>query len=84
MLTKEALETTFYWLKKKAAVGGGVSWDNYARNVSPNIADLHIMLHYGSYKARLYRQHYTSRKQMVNSEHLLDDKKSCSWHLLKS
>ncbi|MBH3284039.1 group II intron reverse transcriptase/maturase [Serratia marcescens] len=78
MLTKEALETAFFWLKKKAAVGAdGVSWDDYAQNLGPNIIDLHDRLHRGSYRVQPSRRQYipkTDGKQRPLGIASLEDK----------
>jgi RNA-directed DNA polymerase len=48
----DLLETSFYWLKRKAAAGvDGVTWHEYEQNLEQNLVKLHAQLHCQTYTA---------------------------------
>ena len=54
---EELLISSFYELKKKAAVGvDGMTWHEYERDVEDRIADLHSRIHRGAYRAKPSRR----------------------------
>lgn len=58
-LDTELLYTSFYWLKKNAAVGAdGVSWAEYEENLETNLVDLHRRIHGNAYRAQPSRRKY--------------------------
>ena len=58
-LDTELLYTSFYWLKKNAAVGAdGVSWAEYEENLETNLVGLHRRIHGSAYRAQPSRRKY--------------------------
>lgn len=58
-LTVDLLRASFLKLKRKAAAGvDGVTWEQYAQDLEPNLLDLHARLHRGAYRAKPSRRTY--------------------------
>ena len=58
-VTPEALEASFYELKRKAAPGvDGVTWEQYGTGLAMNVRELHDRLQRGAYRARPSRRVY--------------------------
>lgn len=58
----ELLESSFYQLKKTAAVGiDGVSWHEYEQGLEERIADLHGRIHRGAYRATPSKRVYIAK-----------------------
>lgn len=73
----ELLESSFYQLKKTAAVGvDGVSWSEYEQGLEERIADLHGRIHRGAYRAtpskRVYIEKADGRKRPLGIPSLED------------
>ena len=73
----ELLESSFYQLKKTAAVGiDGVSWHEYEQGLEERIADLHGRIHRGAYRAtpskRVYIEKADGRKRPLGIPSLED------------
>lgn len=59
-VTPDTLRAAFLDLKKDAAPGiDGVTWDQYAPDLEPRLADLHARVHRGAYRAQ------PSRRRMI-------------------
>lgn len=59
LLDLELLQTSFFWLKRKAAAGvDGVMWGDYERDLEANLSDLHGRLHRQAYRAQPSRRQY--------------------------
>jgi RNA-directed DNA polymerase len=55
----DLLRTSFLALKRDAAPGGdGVTWQDYASDLEPRLADLHGRVHRGAYRAQPARRVY--------------------------
>jgi len=51
-ITPETLEKSYYALQKRAAPGvDGRTWEDYQRNLTEQLADLHSRIHKGTYRA---------------------------------
>ena len=58
-VTAEALEASFYELKRKAAPGvDGVTWEQYGTGLTTNVRELHDRLQRGAYRAKPSRRVY--------------------------
>jgi group II intron reverse transcriptase/maturase len=58
-LTVDLLRDSFYALKRKAAPGvDGVTWPEYETGLEDRLADLHIRIHRGAYRAQPSRRVY--------------------------
>lgn len=58
-ITAERLQAAFHHIKRDAAPGvDGVTWEQYAKNLSRNVEDLHSRLHQGAYRAKPSRRAY--------------------------
>ena len=58
-VSEELLLLSFFWLKRKAAVGvDGVSWTDYEDHLEANLADLHKRIHSNAYRAQPSRRQY--------------------------
>jgi group II intron reverse transcriptase/maturase len=56
------LRTSFYKLKKKAAVGvDGVTWEQYEADLENHLADLHGRIHRGAYRAKPSKRVYIEK-----------------------
>ena len=61
-LTPELLSSSFYSLKKQAAVGvDGVSWREYETGLEDRVIDLHDRVQRGAYRAQPSRRVYISK-----------------------
>ncbi|XGA65918.1 group II intron reverse transcriptase/maturase [Duganella sp. BuS-21] len=59
LLDVELLETSFYWLKRKAASGvDGVTWHDYEQDLERNLVELYERLHRQAYRAQPSRRRY--------------------------
>jgi RNA-directed DNA polymerase len=55
----DCLRWAFFTLKKRAAPGvDEMTWDQYAKNLEGNLADLHARVHAGTYRALPSRRKY--------------------------
>jgi RNA-directed DNA polymerase len=55
----DLLETSFFWMKKKAAAGvDGVTWHDYEQDLERKLKDLHGRLHRQAYRALPSRRRY--------------------------
>jgi len=58
-VSEDLLLLSFFWLKRKAAVGvDGVSWTGYEDHLEANLADLHKRIHSNTYRAQPSRRQY--------------------------
>ena len=58
----ELLTSSFYQLKKKAAVGvDGVTWRDYEQGLEDRIADLHGRIHRGAFRAKPSKRVYIEK-----------------------
>ena len=58
-VTVDMLRWSFFRLKKKAAPGvDGVTWEAYEADLENNLADLHVRIHRGAYRAQPSRRRY--------------------------
>lgn len=58
-VSEDLLLLSFFWLKRKAAVGvDGVSWTDYEEHLEVNLADLHKRIHSNAYRAQPSRRQY--------------------------
>ena len=58
-VTVDLLRTSFLKLKRKASAGvDGVTWEQYAQDLEPNLLDLHARLRRGAYRAKPSRRTY--------------------------
>jgi RNA-directed DNA polymerase len=58
-VSTDCLRWAFYNLKKRAAPGvDEVTWDQYAENLEANLAELHVRVHAGTYRALPSRRRY--------------------------
>lgn len=58
-VSEDLLLLSFFWLKRKAAVGvDGVSWVDYEEHLEANLADLHRRIHSNTYRAQPSRRQY--------------------------
>ena len=61
-LNEELLTSSFYQLKKKAAIGvDGVTWHEYAHDLEARIADLTGRIHRGAYRATPSKRVYIAK-----------------------
>lgn len=61
-IDEELLTSSFYELKKKAAVGvDGVTWQEYERGLEERIADLHGRIHRGAFRATPSKRVYIEK-----------------------
>jgi group II intron reverse transcriptase/maturase len=59
MIDIDLLETSFFWLKKKAAAGvDGVTWHDYEQDLERKLKDLHGRLHQQAYRALPSRRRF--------------------------
>ena len=58
-VNEDLLLLSFFWLKRKAAVGvDGVSWTDYEEHLEANLTDLHKRIHSNAYRAQPSRRQY--------------------------
>lgn len=58
-ISEERLTAAYFSLKKKAAAGiDGVTWEEYGRNLTDNIRELHGRIHRGAYRPQPTRRTY--------------------------
>ena len=61
-VNEELLTSSFYQLKKKAAVGvDGVTWHEYEQDLEDRIADLHGRIHRGAFRAKPSKRVYIEK-----------------------
>lgn len=76
-ISVELLTTSFYQLKKQAAVGNdGVTWHEYEQGLEDRLADLHGRIHRGAFRAtpskRVYIEKTDGRKRPLGIPSLED------------
>ena len=58
-VSEDLLLLSFFWLKRKAAVGvDGVSWADYEEHLEARLADLHKRIHSNAYQAQPSKRQY--------------------------